>query len=476
MLTDIYNYLELDEFTATSGQPSQAQIAEIAAAGYQVVINLALASSDNALPDEAATVRAHGMHYVHIPVVWTQPTLDGLHAFFAAMQQRQGQKLFVHCAANMRVSAFMALYRIKRLGWPPQEAFEDLHRIWEPEGVWKDFVEQALQMNMSYIAWLRERVGHRRVIMVFATVVLYDERGRVLLQRRTDFDIWGLPGGILEPGESIQTCARRELLEETGLTAGDLRLVGVYADPRYDSTYPNGDQVQQYTVCFAAPANGGQMQPDGEETSAQAFFAPGEIPYHELPPWYQDMLRDALRGGGPYYALPACRPEPVDNITLLRAHVGQALIVAPGAIAVVVDEQGRVLMGRRSDDGGWSLPGGYMHLGENDAYTALRETREETGLEVTIERMLGVYSPETVWTYPNGDQVQAVISCFLARPTGGQLRPDGSETSQVTWMRLVEILALDAPPALARLHYHIAEQLCSDSRGPGQDSGVIFSF
>ncbi|MEW5867742.1 MAG: NUDIX domain-containing protein [Chloroflexota bacterium] len=318
---------------------------------------------------------------------------------------------------------------------------------------------------MSYITWLRGQVGHRRVIMVFATVVLYDERGHVLLQRRTDFDIWGLPGGILEPGESIQTCARRELLEETGLMAGDLRLVGVYADPCYDSVYPNGDQVQQYTVCFAARANGGQMQPDGVETSAQAFFAQDEIPYSELPNFYQDMLRDALAGGGPHYALPACRPELVDNIKLLRAHVGQGLIVAPGAIAVVVDQQDRVLMGRRSDDGAWSLPGGYMHLGENDAYTALRETREETGLEVAIERMLGVYSPETAWLYPNGDQAQAVISCFLAHPTGGQLRPDGSETSQVAWMSLAEILALDVHPNLARLHQMVAEHLS------GRDSG-----
>ncbi|MEW5867744.1 MAG: protein tyrosine phosphatase family protein [Chloroflexota bacterium] len=147
MLTDIYNYLELDDWIATSGQPSEAQMAEIAVAGYQVMINLALASSDNSLPDEAATVRAHGMQYIHIPVIWTQPTVNDLHAFFVAMQQHQGQKLFVHCAANMRVSAFMALYRVKRLGWSRQEAFKDMHRIWEPQGVWWEFIEQVLQMK-----------------------------------------------------------------------------------------------------------------------------------------------------------------------------------------------------------------------------------------------------------------------------------------------------------------------------------------
>ncbi len=147
MLTDIYNYLQLDEHTATSGQPSAAQLAEVAAAGYQVVINLALTTSDNALPDEGGIVRAHGMRYIHIPVVWEGPTLDDLRAFFEVMQARRGQKLFVHCAANMRVSAFMALYRIKRLGWPAQRAFQDMRRIWEPEGVWRAFIEGALQSD-----------------------------------------------------------------------------------------------------------------------------------------------------------------------------------------------------------------------------------------------------------------------------------------------------------------------------------------
>ena len=74
---------------------------------------------------------------------------------------------------------------------------------------------------MSYIHRIRSQVGHQKIFLAFTSVVLQDERGRVLLQRRTDFDVWGLPGGILEPGESLLDCARRELLEETGLTAGD---------------------------------------------------------------------------------------------------------------------------------------------------------------------------------------------------------------------------------------------------------------
>ena len=79
---------------------------------------------------------------------------------------------------------------------------------------------------MSYIYWLRTIFGQRKVILCFAAVVLHGGKGRVLLQRRADFDVWGLSGGILERGEHILACARRARSEETGLEAGPLRLVG----------------------------------------------------------------------------------------------------------------------------------------------------------------------------------------------------------------------------------------------------------
>ena len=81
-------------------------------------------------------------------------------------------------------------------------------------------------MDRSYIEWLRERVGRRKIFLVFGTVVLRDENGRILLQRRTDFDFWGLPGGVMELGEDIEACARRELLEETGYAADEIVLIG----------------------------------------------------------------------------------------------------------------------------------------------------------------------------------------------------------------------------------------------------------
>ena len=149
-------------------------------------------------------------------------------------------------------------------------------------------------MDRSYIEWLRERVGRRKIFLVFGTVVLRDENGRILLQRRTDFDFWGLPGGVMELGEDIEACARRELLEETGLTAGPLQLVGLYTDPKYDVVYPNGDAVQQFTVCLTGQVSGGAMQPDGVETTEQGFFTPAAIAEMNLPLWYPDMVRDTV--------------------------------------------------------------------------------------------------------------------------------------------------------------------------------------
>ena len=258
---------------------------------------------------------------------------------------------------------------------------------------------------MSYIEWLRSQIGRRKTLLVFATLVLRDAQGAVLLQMRTDFKRWGLPGGILEPGENILDCARRELREETGLLAGDLRLVGVYSDPKYESTYPNGDQVQQFTVCFEGRWNGGKPHVDGVENSEQRFFPPEQVPFGGLPDFYQDMLRDALYSQSPVYQAPFSRPGALDQIQEIRPYLTrEGVYICPGAMAIVVDDQNRLLLGQRTDDGYWSFPGGFMAIGENDACTAQREVREETGLEIEIERLMGIHSPAQAWRYPNGDQ------------------------------------------------------------------------
>jgi protein tyrosine phosphatase (PTP) superfamily phosphohydrolase (DUF442 family) len=144
-LSEIYNFIQISDAVATAGQPTPAQFPDIHAAGYRVVINLALPNSTNAIPDEQTLVESQGMEYVHIPVIWEEPTLVDLDRFFQVMDQNQGNPVFVHCAMNMRVSAFIYLYRVVRQGLDLEVAQQDLQQIWTPNPVWQAFIDRALQ-------------------------------------------------------------------------------------------------------------------------------------------------------------------------------------------------------------------------------------------------------------------------------------------------------------------------------------------
>jgi protein tyrosine phosphatase (PTP) superfamily phosphohydrolase (DUF442 family) len=144
LLTDIYNYLPISDRLATAGQPTADQFAAIAQADFAVVINLAMPTSTNALPDEPAVVEAQGMTYCPIPVEWEHPTLRDFQQFATVMSQYGEQKVFVHCAMNMRVSAFVYLYRRLR-GVSQEAAAADLAKIWQPNAIWQNFIESVLE-------------------------------------------------------------------------------------------------------------------------------------------------------------------------------------------------------------------------------------------------------------------------------------------------------------------------------------------
>ncbi len=146
----IHNFLKLSETIATAGQPTEAQLAAIKVAGYRVVVNLALPSSTNALPNEQALVEAQGMAYIPIPVLWEEPTLADIQRFFSVMQAYAEQPVFVHCAMNMRVSAFMYLYRRLCDGVDEAVAKRDLHAIWRPNDRWQAFMAQILQYYQQH--------------------------------------------------------------------------------------------------------------------------------------------------------------------------------------------------------------------------------------------------------------------------------------------------------------------------------------
>ncbi len=142
-LENIYNYLKISDKIATAGQPSVEQFSYIKEAGYQVVINLALKDSSNALRNEKEIVEIEGMQYIHIPVIWENPTEDKLKEFIQVMKINLDKKVFVHCAANKRVSAFVYLYRRSEESIDEEIAKKDLHQIWVPNEIWQQFIQEV---------------------------------------------------------------------------------------------------------------------------------------------------------------------------------------------------------------------------------------------------------------------------------------------------------------------------------------------
>ena len=132
---------------------------------------------------------------------------------------------------------------------------------------------------MGYIMDLRAFVGHRPLIQVGSSVILEDGQGRVLLQRRSDDHCWDCAAaGSMEPGESAEDTARRELLEETGLTARSLELYGVYAGPEEHHIYPNGDEVYNVEFAYACRDWSGVPACQEGEVEDLRFFALDQLP------------------------------------------------------------------------------------------------------------------------------------------------------------------------------------------------------
>jgi 8-oxo-dGTP pyrophosphatase MutT (NUDIX family) len=133
----------------------------------------------------------------------------------------------------------------------------------------------------GYLERLRECVGHDLLLSPAAASCIRDEAGRILLLRRSDGeDLWGFPGGAIEPGERAGEAAAREVREEIGLEIEPVALIGVYSGPEYAFVYPNGDRVQPVTLFFECRVAGGELRPDGSEIVDARYFGPGD----DLPP------------------------------------------------------------------------------------------------------------------------------------------------------------------------------------------------
>jgi protein tyrosine phosphatase (PTP) superfamily phosphohydrolase (DUF442 family) len=143
-LSGIRNFRAIGEKLGTAGQPSEDQFQLVREAGFDAVINLALPTSTNALSNEGSIVAGLGMSYVHIPVDFKAPTSQDFQAFARVMDAFGDRPVFVHCAVNMRVSAFVFLYRVLQKNVSRAEAERDLQAIWQPDEVWARFIEKQL--------------------------------------------------------------------------------------------------------------------------------------------------------------------------------------------------------------------------------------------------------------------------------------------------------------------------------------------
>lgn len=132
---------------------------------------------------------------------------------------------------------------------------------------------------MGYIMDLRAYVGHSPLIQVGSSVIVENDQGHILLQLRTDNHLWSFSAaGSMEPGESAEDTARRELLEETGLTAHTLELYGVYTGPEEYAVYPNGDEVYNVEFAYLCRDWSGTLKCQAEEVDELRFFRLDRLP------------------------------------------------------------------------------------------------------------------------------------------------------------------------------------------------------
>jgi mutator protein MutT len=137
---------------------------------------------------------------------------------------------------------------------------------------------------MGYILDLRKLVGSRPLIMVGACTILLNKNNQILLQLRKDNNCWGLAGGSLEMGETLEQVAKRELFEETGLIVKKLELFNVFSGDKFYYKYPHGDEVYNVVTAYICNDYTGELIADESEVQELSFFDHTKLPHNINPP------------------------------------------------------------------------------------------------------------------------------------------------------------------------------------------------
>jgi 8-oxo-dGTP pyrophosphatase MutT (NUDIX family) len=146
----------------------------------------------------------------------------------------------------------------------------------------------------DYIRSMREKIGSDTLLTVGCGALLQDQKGNLLLQKRFPDDIWGIPGGLMEIGESFEETVKREVYEETNLVITELDLFGIYSGSKGFATYPNGDKVFSVQIIFLVTEYKGLLQKN-IESSELLFFSRQELPSTINPhqePFIMDWVKD----------------------------------------------------------------------------------------------------------------------------------------------------------------------------------------
>jgi ADP-ribose pyrophosphatase YjhB (NUDIX family) len=279
-----------------------------------------------------------------------------------------------------------------------------------------------------------------------AFALLYDREGRILLCHRRDANVWNLPGGQVERGETLWQAAIRETYEETGLEVSVRRLAFVDHRPERD----------ELVFTFACEGTGGALMLN-EEVDQLTRFAHAELPAN-VAPRHAERILPAPGGSGP--ATLRVQPGPGIRESLLRSDDAQNQFTSRtfqlSAFATVLDERGAALLGLRWDSDFWGQPGGGIEPGETPWDAAVREIHEETGIVARVERLAGLYC----WPVQN-----ELIFSFRCAAIGGAL-----QTSDET--REVRFFAPDALPAnlLQEHHQRIVDAL---KMAPDQETLLV---
>lgn len=138
---------------------------------------------------------------------------------------------------------------------------------------------------MSYIMDLRKLVGHKPLMMCACGCLIFNQEGKVLLQKRDDDNLWGNPGGSMELGETIYETIEREVYEETGLKVEDLKIFEIYSGEDSHHIYPNGDEIYSVNIMFKTSKYKGELKPVDGESLDLKFFDIKDIPKNVTKPF-----------------------------------------------------------------------------------------------------------------------------------------------------------------------------------------------